>query len=493
MESSGYVLLVDDDPTALKLLTKVMSRNDYQVLTSTSAEEARAKIEKFGQEVETIILDLAMPGEMDGHGLCKWLQEQPSPRKEIPIIVLSVKSSPEDMAKSYECGAFQHIAKPYNAQHLLSVVDSVIRMKHASETARAMAEKYAAIVENAPVGVLIVDSEFNVLEMSRVLSERYAKENSGEPFKTYELLYNPPRTKPDPEMPLAKALQSGKISRDTVRLKEAGNLVWWDMSAAPLTDKQGQITGAVLIMHDVTHEREMEQKLRDEAERNKKAEEEANQNAKRLREVMAKQDDFTDLLMDAQREARQQRDEAEQAKQKLEEANVQLEKLSITDPLTGLYNRRRFFNAFGQEIIRATRYHHPLSLIMLDIDLFKNVNDTYGHPVGDEVLRGMAAILNQQVRETDILARYGGEEFVMMLSETEAESAKIIAERLRQNIESAVFIKNKPELRITVSMGVSSQKGTLEPNAILAAADEALYQAKRSGRNCVVFKAAQAD
>ena len=140
------------------------------------------------------------------------------------------------------------------------------------------------------------------------------------------------------------------------------------------------------------------------------------------------------------------------------------------------------------EIVRATRYHHPLSLIMLDIDLFKDVNDTYGHQVGDEVLRGLASILNQQVRETDILARYGGEEFVMMLSETDAESAKIIAERLRQNIETAVFIKNKPELRITVSMGVSSQKGTLDPSIILSAADEALYLAKRSGRNCVVYQ-----
>ncbi|MEZ8221227.1 diguanylate cyclase (GGDEF) domain-containing protein [Candidatus Fervidibacteria bacterium JGI MDM2 JNZ-1-D12] len=164
-----------------------------------------------------------------------------------------------------------------------------------------------------------------------------------------------------------------------------------------------------------------------------------------------------------------------------------LENLSITDELTGIANRRHFEWRLAEEVERARRYQYPLSALMLDLDHFKRVNDTYGHQIGDIVLQQIAQRLKRVLRRTDFLARYGGEEFVVLAPQTPADRALILAERLRQVIaESPISVSPDLQLRITISIGVAvfpehAQNG----NELVRAADEALYKAKQTGRNRV--------
>ncbi len=155
--------------------------------------------------------------------------------------------------------------------------------------------------------------------------------------------------------------------------------------------------------------------------------------------------------------------------------------LAITDSLTGAYNRRYLDVFLEQELGRCARYGHSLSLILLDIDRFKDYNDAYGHLAGDEALRQVAGLLRHNVREVDLVARYGGEEFAVVLPETEATGAYTTAEKMRAMIEAHSFLHG----RLTISLGVVHHAAAQEisPDLLIAQADQALYGAKRNGRN----------
>lgn len=166
---------------------------------------------------------------------------------------------------------------------------------------------------------------------------------------------------------------------------------------------------------------------------------------------------------------------------------MELERQARTDYLTGLINRRYFIDHCQQELTRTLRYGHPLSLLMLDIDHFKKVNDTYGHLAGDQVLQALAACCQAQLREVDIAGRIGGEEFTILLPETDAGEACEVAERLRQMLaDLGVAQSDGPPIRFTVSIGVACVgAATNTIDQLLQHADEALYQAKNNGRNRV--------
>jgi len=168
----------------------------------------------------------------------------------------------------------------------------------------------------------------------------------------------------------------------------------------------------------------------------------------------------------------------------------EVQRLAITDDLTGLHNRRHFFELADREFNRAKRYGHPLSAVMVDLDYFKLVNDSYGHATGDQVLRIIAHRCHDNIRETDILGRYGGEEFSIILPETTAEQAYEIAERLRVRIaEQPINIDKNTSLTITISLGICEKSSDINSlSNLLNHADAALYSAKQSGRNKVMIK-----
>jgi diguanylate cyclase (GGDEF)-like protein len=164
------------------------------------------------------------------------------------------------------------------------------------------------------------------------------------------------------------------------------------------------------------------------------------------------------------------------------------ERLAITDGLTGLYNRRHIIQLAEKELERAKRYHHPLSLILFDVDRFKNINDTYGHPAGDKVLMNIAQYCLSRMRTTDIFGRFGGEEFLVLLPETDRESAIVVAERLRQEIEFLRVNTDERQISITISIGVVTytSRKNISLEELMKRLDHALYAAKHEGRNRVV-------
>jgi len=177
------------------------------------------------------------------------------------------------------------------------------------------------------------------------------------------------------------------------------------------------------------------------------------------------------------------------ALQELEEANKELQEKNTLDELTGLYNRRFYDQKILAEFRRSRRNLTPLSLVIIDIDHFKRVNDNYGHLAGDECLVAVSACIKQCMRRSaDISCRYGGEEFCLILPETDSNGALALAEELRKSIEACQVSYNSIDIKLTVSCGVSTyqQQKNVQPEHIFSIADKALYQAKNNGRNQVI-------
>jgi diguanylate cyclase (GGDEF)-like protein len=168
----------------------------------------------------------------------------------------------------------------------------------------------------------------------------------------------------------------------------------------------------------------------------------------------------------------------------------ELQRLSVTDPLTGIANRRQIMLLGESELTRALRYKSIVSILMIDIDHFKTINDSYGHPTGDRVIQFLAHSMAENLRSFDIVGRFGGEEFLIVLPETSSNGASVLANRLREIIENADAVKSDTgeQVHFTVSIGVASMKeGDSAFSTLLGRADRALYDAKSKGRNKVSF------
>ncbi len=170
----------------------------------------------------------------------------------------------------------------------------------------------------------------------------------------------------------------------------------------------------------------------------------------------------------------------------LEQATAQLEEMARTDPLTKLSNRRAFYESIVKEVIRFERNKRPFSIVMMDIDHFKKVNDTYGHDCGDYVLVTISNLIRSEIRKQDLLGRWGGEEFIMLLPDTDTKGACKLAEKIRTNIEKADFKYFKYSFTVTLTFGVCEFTQQYKIKECITYADQALYQGKKSGRNKVI-------
>jgi diguanylate cyclase (GGDEF)-like protein len=248
---------------------------------------------------------------------------------------------------------------------------------------------------------------------------------------------------PVDRLPLFHALH-GETVEDRelfIQHRDAPNGIWLSCSARPLRAQDGTYWGGVMTLRDITE--------RKHAEALQKAQ---------MQQINA----YSAMLL---------------------EANGRLETLATTDSLTEVKNRRAFRESLAHETQRAARYHLPLSLCFLDVDVFKSYNDEFGHLAGDDVLRQVAMLAIQSARKTDVVARYGGEEFALILPNTDQEGAAALAERIRENVEAFPW----PHRPVTVSIGVATYSAEhTDDNRFIAEADGALYVAKNSGRNRVV-------
>lgn len=183
---------------------------------------------------------------------------------------------------------------------------------------------------------------------------------------------------------------------------------------------------------------------------------------------------------------RAQLDSARRTIQEQQERIRRSEAAAKVDFLTRLANRRAFEQRLSEELERVRRYGGTFSLILMDIDEFKKVNDEFGHPAGDRVLKFIAGVLNEKVRTTDFVSRYGGEEFAVLLPETSVDRALVVAEKIRKTLQNSSLLHGKTKIKVTVSAGVGGVKPDGESLAdLVARVDAALYQAKKKGRNCV--------
>jgi len=228
-----------------------------------------------------------------------------------------------------------------------------------------------------------------------------------------------------------------KVSKDQ-------SIGWIESSVIPLVDEQNQPMGALGINRDITHRREMQQELQ------------------AANEKLKLQLDKVELL---QKKLREQ---------------------ATRDPLTGLYNRRYLADSFQRALVRARREETPVSVAIMDLDHFKDINDTFGHKGGDAVLKAIAELFLRHVRASDIICRYGGEEFTILMSNASLNTAAKRMEDLRKEIEGTSIIYNDKNIHVTLSIGMAGFPDHGEDDeAILLAADNMLYQSKRNGRNQV--------
>lgn len=189
-------------------------------------------------------------------------------------------------------------------------------------------------------------------------------------------------------------------------------------------------------------------------------------------------------------ELKQAKQNAEQLSLELKQSNDSLRDLAFRDGLTGLYNHRYFQEVLESELERAARYKHPLALLLMDIDFFKSVNDNYGHPAGDHVLKEVSRVIVKLVRNCDIVARYGGEEFTVILPEIAITGAKALAQRLRRGIEQEQFEYDGQLISITMSIGLAAieiSESKINRTLLIECSDQLLYKAKQNGRNRVEF------
>jgi two-component system cell cycle response regulator len=449
------ILIVDDEPFNIKLLRAILSTEPYQTVSASCGEEA---LEKVAQEPpELILLDIMMPG-LDGFEVTKRLKSDPITR-DIPIILVTALDGAENKIKGLEAGADEFLNKPVNRAEIMARVKSMLRLKryHDQLKARARSERHFVFPpgqegftdgKTSLPAILLVenDEKDSHLLQAQLYGQPYEIKcvQSGD-----EALSVIQREKID--LVLLDLLLPGMDGFTVIkRLKEPEETRNVQIVAiTSLRDAESRIRGIELGVDDylVKPINAYELKVRLNALIKKKA--------------------YVDQLCSGYRSA---------------------VRSAITDKLTGLYNYAYFTIFLENEIKRAKRHHHALSVIMLDMDGLKEINDDLGHLAGDQILREFGKLLSANVREIDLCFRYGGDEFVVVLPYTGLEGALLTAQRIREVIANHAFPAGEAQgsRRVTASMGIAGYPShAASVDELIRKADEALYEAKRKGKNRV--------
>jgi len=455
---TARILVVDDIPANVKLLEARLLAEYFDVLTAGDGYQALAICER--NQVDLVLLDIMMPG-MDGFEVCERLKANPK-TSHIPVVMVTALDQSADRVRGLKAGADDFLTKPVNDLQLISRVKSLLRLKTLSDELRIRAEtaQTMGIDELLRTGegrgdesgqVLLVDGRANsqeriikalkpIADVSAISDPQAALfEASETPFEL--VIVNANFDNYDP-LRLCSQLRSLERTRflPILIITEQG-------------DDDMVIRALELGVNDYI-----------------------------VRPV-----DPNELVARSLTQMRRKR-----YNDRLRASVKQTIELAVTDPLTGLSNRRYLDNHLSTLFNRSMARGRPLSVLITDIDRFKQVNDTYGHDAGDDVLREFARRIRSTVRGADLACRYGGEEFVVVMPDTSPEVAAAVAERLRSVVETVPFLLKSTgqELDVTASFGISSRiSSILNPGQLMKQADLALYEAKTGGRNRVVAAA----
>ncbi|MGI9382393.1 MAG: PleD family two-component system response regulator [Methyloligellaceae bacterium] len=456
---TARVLVVDDIQANVKLLEARLTAEYFEVLTARNGPDALELCASEGADV--VLLDVMMPG-MDGFEVCRRLKGDPK-CQHIPVIMVTALDQPSDKVQGLEAGADDFLTKPVDDVALITRVKNLARLKTLTDEMlmRASTSEQMGLPGgpdgSAPLSglggrvLLVEDHERSARRILDNLSSEQTIEVQGDPQAAMLGL-------PDGNYDLL-VVSLNLQTADGLRL----------CSQVRSIDRTRHLPILILVEpgDDARLLRGLDMGVNDYLMRPI----DKNEMLARVR-TQIKRKRYADLL-----------------KSRIEESV----ELAITDGLTGLHNRRYMESHLQTLVEEAAQRGKPLSLMIADIDFFKSVNDTFGHDVGDVVLKEFAARVRQYTRGIDLACRYGGEEFVVVMPDTDLAKAYVVAERMRQCVAGQPFEidgQNKM-LEITASVGVACLEHPDDtPETVLKRADQALYCAKKDGRNRVVADAA---
>jgi two-component system, cell cycle response regulator len=488
--ATSRILVADDDEAVLESVTWLLQENGYDVVPARGGTACLEQLERKAPDL--VLLDILMP-DADGCQLLERIKGEERWR-DLPVLMLSAQPPEEASVRSLGLGAADFIRKPYRPKELLARVQAQLRMGALLRSTRlALVRTEEALVraqQDADSRRKLVDilhevtGDLSVTELFHLLVRRAARAlnvshcsvvlaQPGDTHATVVAAFENPGLQQltvhlDRYPELKVALESGQPvlieDIDTHPIFDGVRTLWdvegiemqmRSLIALPFSIDRGQY-GVFLVRRTREQERFAPEDL-----------------------------EFAEAVLTAAVAVIQRAQLVESTMAD----NARLEQLAQTDPLTQLLNRRALTERITAEMERALRYDSTLALLMIDLDHFKRVNDTYGHLVGDDVLRDVAQLLSQTIRGSDIVARYGGEEFLVLLPETEDGGAESFAERLREAVEQHEFAKDSlaEALKLTASVGVAVFPAARIENVedLFQRADAALYRAKAAGRNLV--------
>jgi two-component system cell cycle response regulator len=453
---SARILVVDDIEANVRLLEAKLSAEYYEVLTAPDGPTALAIA--AAEKPDIVLLDVMMPG-MDGFTVCRRLKDDPETR-HIPVVLLTALDGRADRVAGLEAGADDFLTKPIDDVMLFARVRSLTRLKSVIDELRereASGRRMGVIAGVASrLGgtggrILIVDDHER--QAQRVCAELAIEHR--------------PVVETSPE----NALLAARGPVDLIIVNAAAKSFDGLRFAAHIRSDETTRSLPILAIVDF-----------DERARLVKALEIG------VNDVLPRPIDPQELAARVKTQIRRKR-----YTDYLRENLDQSLELAVTDQLTGLHNRRYMESQLDPLVRRAVLGGgDPVALLVIDIDHFKKINDSFGHGVGDEVLREFAVRLASNVRAIDLPVRFGGEEFVVVMPETELAHAHRIAERIRLHVAGSPFrvMDGEELLTVTISIGVAASVAEDTPVKLVRRADEAMYEAKAHGRNRVIAKAA---
>jgi two-component system cell cycle response regulator len=456
---TARVLVVDDVSANVKLLEARLSAEYFDVVTAMNGFEALAICERA--ECDIVLLDVMMP-DLDGFEVCRRIKQNPATHF-IPVVMVTALDQPSDRVRGLEAGADDFLTKPVSDVALIARVRSLARLKMVTDELRMRAVTSKEIGIQNPSVEAVSDTGRNGRVL--VVDDRPA---SYERLVTMLTAEHAVDVEPDPNEALFHAAE-GEYDLMIVSLALA------NFDALRLCSQ----------VRSLERTRNLPMLAISEADNNTRLVRglEIGVNDYLLRPV-----DRNELLARVRTQIRKKR-----FSERLRDNAQKSIELAITDALTSLYNRRYMESHLSTLIDQAIGRGKPLSVLIVDIDYFKAINDTHGHDAGDDVLREFALRIRKSIRGIDLACRYGGEEFVVVMPETDLTVATMVAERLRRRIATEAFKieQGQKTVDVTISIGIAALNDAKDNAAtVLKRADQALYRAKREGRNRVVPDAA---
>ncbi|MDR3496166.1 MAG: PleD family two-component system response regulator [Ancalomicrobiaceae bacterium] len=455
---TARILVVDDIIANVKLLEARLNAEYFDVITATNGADAIELARVHLPDI--ILLDVMMPG-MDGFEVCRRTKAD-ARTMHIPIIMVTALDQVADRVKGLEAGADDFLTKPVSDVALITRINSLVRLKMLTDELRVRAEtsrelglepaSFDADAGGRRGRVLLVDDRRSTYE--RLQSMLMATHDVKVVTNPQEALF----VAADGDFELVM-VSLALTNFDALRL----------CSQIRSLDRTRLLPVLLIIDHDET--------------------------AKLLRALELGVNDYLVRPLDRQETMARVRTQVRRKRYTdFLRNNVQhtLE-MAATDGLTGLYNRRYLMSHLSGFVDQSAERARPMAVLIVDIDFFKRINDTYGHDAGDEVLREFSQRMRANIRGMDLVARFGGEEFVVVMPDTDLGLAQGIAERLRQTVAGQPFSVSggASAVDVTISVGIATfDRGDDTPDTMLKRADTALYRAKRDGRNRVVYDAA---